>query len=139
MPATSSSFRQQSWEADLEATRNLGRYGTTTLRLYGRLYRGHGRLHPDRRDRRVRRQHRQRPRLWRRMEDHLQLRSDGLEGRQARPPRPDPGDQGRGPADGREQADLQQPDALLRHHASPRHSGQRLGLRNATSTTSSMR
>jgi hypothetical protein len=28
----------QSWEADLEATRNLGRYGTTTLRLYGRLY-----------------------------------------------------------------------------------------------------
>ncbi|MFL6844778.1 MAG: TonB-dependent receptor plug domain-containing protein [Allosphingosinicella sp.] len=29
---------QQSWEADLEATRNLGRYGTTTLRLYGRLY-----------------------------------------------------------------------------------------------------
>ncbi|HYW17040.1 MAG TPA: TonB-dependent receptor plug domain-containing protein [Allosphingosinicella sp.] len=29
---------QQSWEADLEATRNLGRYGTTTLKLYGRLY-----------------------------------------------------------------------------------------------------
>jgi hypothetical protein len=29
---------QQSWEADLEATRNLGRYGSTTLRLYGRLY-----------------------------------------------------------------------------------------------------
>ncbi|MET1110428.1 MAG: TonB-dependent receptor plug domain-containing protein [Allosphingosinicella sp.] len=28
----------QSWEADLEATRNLGRYGTTTLRLYGRRY-----------------------------------------------------------------------------------------------------
>jgi outer membrane receptor for ferrienterochelin and colicins len=28
----------QSWEADLEATRNLGRYGSTTLRLYGRLY-----------------------------------------------------------------------------------------------------
>lgn len=28
----------QSWDADLEATRNLGRYGTTTLRLYGRLY-----------------------------------------------------------------------------------------------------
>ena len=28
----------QSWEADLEATRNFGRYGTTTLRLYGRLY-----------------------------------------------------------------------------------------------------
>jgi len=28
----------QSWEADLEGTRNLGRYGTTTLRLYGRLY-----------------------------------------------------------------------------------------------------
>ena len=28
----------QSWEADLETTRNLGRYGTTTLRLYGRLY-----------------------------------------------------------------------------------------------------
>jgi outer membrane receptor for ferrienterochelin and colicins len=28
----------QSWEADLEATRNLGRYGTSTLRLYGRLY-----------------------------------------------------------------------------------------------------
>ncbi|HLL30307.1 MAG TPA: TonB-dependent receptor [Allosphingosinicella sp.] len=29
---------QQSWEADLEATRNLGRYGTTTVRLYGRLF-----------------------------------------------------------------------------------------------------
>jgi outer membrane receptor for ferrienterochelin and colicins len=29
---------QQSWEADLEATRNLGRYGTATVRLYGRLY-----------------------------------------------------------------------------------------------------
>ena len=29
---------QQSWEADLEATRNLGRFGTTTLRLYGRLF-----------------------------------------------------------------------------------------------------
>jgi outer membrane receptor for ferrienterochelin and colicins len=29
---------QQSWEADLETTRNLGRYGSTTLRLYGRLY-----------------------------------------------------------------------------------------------------
>ena len=29
---------QQSWEADLEATRNLGRYGSTTVRLYGRLY-----------------------------------------------------------------------------------------------------
>lgn len=29
---------QQSWEADLEGTRNLGRFGTTTLRLYGRLY-----------------------------------------------------------------------------------------------------
>jgi hypothetical protein len=29
---------QQSWEADLEGTRNLGRYGTTTLRLYGRLF-----------------------------------------------------------------------------------------------------
>ena len=28
----------QSWEADLEATRNLGAYGSTTLRLYGRLY-----------------------------------------------------------------------------------------------------
>lgn len=28
----------QSWEGDLEATRNLGRYGTSTLRLYGRLY-----------------------------------------------------------------------------------------------------
>lgn len=28
----------QSWEADLEATRNLGRYGSTTLRLYGRRY-----------------------------------------------------------------------------------------------------
>ncbi len=28
----------QSWEADLEATRNLGRYGSTNLRLYGRLY-----------------------------------------------------------------------------------------------------
>lgn len=28
----------QSWEADLQSTRNLGRYGTTTLRLYGRLY-----------------------------------------------------------------------------------------------------
>jgi hypothetical protein len=28
----------QSWEADLEAIRNLGRYGTTTLRLYGRWY-----------------------------------------------------------------------------------------------------
>ncbi|HEX8621765.1 MAG TPA: TonB-dependent receptor [Allosphingosinicella sp.] len=28
----------QSWEADLEATRSLGRYGTTTVRLYGRLY-----------------------------------------------------------------------------------------------------
>lgn len=28
----------QSWEADLEATRNLGRYGTTTFRVYGRLY-----------------------------------------------------------------------------------------------------
>jgi hypothetical protein len=29
---------QQSWEADLEATRNLGRFGSTTVRLYGRLY-----------------------------------------------------------------------------------------------------
>ena len=29
---------QQSWEADLEATRNLGRFGSATLRLYGRLY-----------------------------------------------------------------------------------------------------
>jgi hypothetical protein len=28
---------QQSWELDLEAIRNLGRYGSTTLRLYGRL------------------------------------------------------------------------------------------------------
>lgn len=28
---------QQSWDLDLEAVRNLGRYGTTTLRLYGRL------------------------------------------------------------------------------------------------------
>ncbi|MGZ8287248.1 MAG: TonB-dependent receptor, partial [Allosphingosinicella sp.] len=28
----------QSWEADLEGTRNLGRYGTTTIRLYGRHY-----------------------------------------------------------------------------------------------------
>lgn len=28
---------QQSWEADLEATRNLKKYGRTTLRLYGRL------------------------------------------------------------------------------------------------------
>ncbi|HEY0113796.1 MAG TPA: TonB-dependent receptor plug domain-containing protein [Allosphingosinicella sp.] len=28
---------QQSWEADLEGTRSFGRYGTTTLRLYGRL------------------------------------------------------------------------------------------------------
>ena len=28
---------QQSWELDLEGVHNLGRYGTTTLRLYGRL------------------------------------------------------------------------------------------------------
>jgi hypothetical protein len=28
----------QSWEGDLETTRNLGDYGTATLRLYGRLY-----------------------------------------------------------------------------------------------------
>lgn len=28
---------QQSWELDLEATRNLKKYGRTTLRLYGRL------------------------------------------------------------------------------------------------------
>jgi hypothetical protein len=28
---------QQSWELDLEGTRNFGAYGTTTLRLYGRL------------------------------------------------------------------------------------------------------
>ncbi|HEX8526469.1 TonB-dependent receptor plug domain-containing protein, partial [Allosphingosinicella sp.] len=28
----------QSWELDVEAIRNLGRYGTTTLRLYGRWY-----------------------------------------------------------------------------------------------------
>ena len=28
---------QQSWELDLEAIRNLGAYGTTSLRLYGRL------------------------------------------------------------------------------------------------------
>jgi hypothetical protein len=29
---------QQSWELDFEGVRNLGRYGTTTLRLYGRLF-----------------------------------------------------------------------------------------------------
>jgi outer membrane receptor for ferrienterochelin and colicins len=28
---------QQSWELDLEGVRNLGRYGTTTVRLYGHL------------------------------------------------------------------------------------------------------
>jgi hypothetical protein len=28
---------QQSWELDLEGVRNLGRYGSSTLRLYGRL------------------------------------------------------------------------------------------------------
>ncbi len=28
---------QQSWDLDVETTRNLGAYGTTTLRLYGRL------------------------------------------------------------------------------------------------------
>ena len=28
---------QQSWELDLEGVRNFGRYGTSTLRLYGRL------------------------------------------------------------------------------------------------------
>jgi outer membrane receptor for ferrienterochelin and colicins len=28
---------QQSWELDLEGVRNLGRYGTTTVRLYGQL------------------------------------------------------------------------------------------------------
>lgn len=29
---------QQSWEGQVEATRNLGAYGTATARLYGRLY-----------------------------------------------------------------------------------------------------
>lgn len=29
---------QQSWELDVETIRNLGAWGTTTLRLYGRLY-----------------------------------------------------------------------------------------------------
>ena len=70
----------ENWEADLEATRKLGRYGTTTLRLYGRLYEDVVDTIPIGLDGGKSRQHRPRHRLRRRVEDDLQLRPMGWRG-----------------------------------------------------------
>jgi hypothetical protein len=121
---------QQSWEADLEGTRNLGRYGTTTLRLYGRLFEDVVDIIPigatGESIGNIDSAHSYGVE-WKSTFNFDPL---GLEGGQARPSGAAPADAREGSADGGGAANLEHPHPLLRHVASPRHPGKRLGLWN---------
>ena len=134
------SSRPQSWEADLEATRNLGRYGTTTLRLYGRLYEDVVDIIPIGADRRVasaistarhaygvewKTTFNFDPLGWKgaKLDARVQVQETRVED----------------PLTGETRPICNSLLHLLRHHSAPRHPGQRLGLWDGTSTTSSTR
>ncbi len=117
----------QNWELDVEAIRNLGRHGTTSLRLYGRLIEdivdvipidltGESPGNIDRAP------------CTLGMEEHDQLRSDGLAGCQVRCRGSGAGKQAQGPAHRRAPADQQQPAPLHRCEPQARRAGHTLGL-----------
>ena len=74
----------QSWNGQIQATRNLGRWGTVTARLYGRLYHRHRRRHPDQPAANRPAISTAPPPSRPAMDEHVQLRSDRHPRRQAR-------------------------------------------------------